>query len=81
LVCGIFGTLAVGIFGEKASFAQLTSQMIGIAVTGAFIFTISIGVFLLIDKTIGLRVTAKEELEGLDIGEHGMRAYNIESPK
>jgi Amt family ammonium transporter len=81
LVCGIFGTLAVGIFGEKASFDQLTSQMIGIAVTGAFIFTISIGVFLLIDKTIGLRVTAKEELEGLDIGEHGMRAYNIESPK
>jgi len=81
LVCGIFGTLAVGIFGEKAGFAQLTSQLIGIAVTGAFIFTISMGVFLLIDKTIGLRVTAKEELEGLDIGEHGMRAYNIESPK
>ncbi|MBX9851694.1 MAG: ammonium transporter [Cytophagaceae bacterium] len=81
LVCGIFGTLAVGFFGAKKGPDQLVSQLIGIGCVGGLSFTASIGIFLLIEKTIGLRVSAKEELEGLDIGRHGMKAYNIESSK
>lgn len=79
LVCGVFGTLAVGLFAERAGVEQLISQVIGIAATGIFAFSISIILFLLLDKTIGLRVSAKEELEGLDLGEYGMNAYNIEA--
>lgn len=81
LVCGIFGTLAVGIFGQKAGGAQLVSQLIGIGCTGLFVFSISFIFMLFLDKTIGMRVSVKEELEGLDLGKHGMRAYNIESHK
>lgn len=81
LVCGVFGTLAVGIFGSKAGGSQLISQLIGIVCTGGFVFTLSLVAFFIIDKTIGLRVSAKEELEGLDIGEHGMRAYSIDNDK
>jgi ammonium transporter, Amt family len=81
LVCGIFGTLAVGIFGQKAGGPQFISQLIGVACTGAFVFSVSLGVFFLIDKTIGLRVSAKEELDGLDVWKHGTRAYNIENSK
>ena len=44
------------------------------AVAG-FVFTISFGVWHLIRVTVGIRVTAEEELEGLDVGEHGMSAY------
>lgn len=81
LVCGIFGTLAVGIFGAKAGADQLVSQLIGVVAVGGFVFSISLLVFFIIDKTIGLRVSAKEEMEGLDIGEHGMKAYSIDSDK
>ncbi|WMJ75173.1 ammonium transporter [Cytophagaceae bacterium ABcell3] len=81
LVCGMFGTLAVGIFGSEAGGAQLISQLIGIAATGIFIFPVSLGLLFLIDKTLGLRVSSKEEIEGLDLGEHGMRAYNIDYEK
>jgi len=78
LVCGIFGTLAVGMFGELASAPQLVSQMIGIASTAAFVFPISYLLFYLIDKTIGLRISSKAEVEGLDLAEHGMKAYSID---
>lgn len=78
LVCGIFGTLAVGIFGELASGAQFVSQLIGVAAVGAFIFPLSYLILFIIDKTIGLRVSSKEEVEGLDLAEHGMKAYTIE---
>jgi Amt family ammonium transporter len=81
LVCGIFGTLAVGIFGSKAGGPQLISQLIGIVCIAGFVFTLSLIAFFIIDKTMGLRVSAKEELEGLDIGEHGMRAYSIDNDK
>ncbi|MBO9700262.1 MAG: ammonium transporter [Sporocytophaga sp.] len=84
LICGIFGTLAVGFMGDLAEThgtKQLISQAIGITSTGLFVFPITYFIFILIDKTIGLRVTAKEELEGLDIGIHGMRAYHIDNAK
>jgi Amt family ammonium transporter len=86
-ICGVWGTLSVGIFG-KASLGlvnngiiyggnpkQLGAQMVGSICTIAFV-VVSMGiVFKLIDKTVGLRVSREEELRGLDIGEHGMEAY------
>lgn len=45
LVCGIWGTLAVGIFGQLASWTQFGSQLIGIGIIGAFSFASSFGIF------------------------------------
>lgn len=75
LVCGIWGTLAVGIFGNLASSAQLFSQLIGIASVGAFSFAFAFCLFYVLKITIGVRVSPTEEIEGLDIHEHSMRAY------
>jgi Amt family ammonium transporter len=75
LVCGIWGTLAVGILGAKAGGAQLMSQLIGIVSIGAFTFLFAFVLFLVIKAIFGLRVSAEEETEGLDIGEHGNEAY------
>ena len=72
LVCGIWGTLAVGIFSPDYSFG---TQLIGVLAYGAASFLSSLGIFALIKATIGLRVSKDEELKGLDIGEHGMEAY------
>jgi len=75
LVCGIWGTLAVGLFGNLADGAQLVSQMIGVA-SYAAICTVSTFVILFtLKKTVGIRVSEKEELEGLDSHEHGITAY------
>lgn len=70
-VCGIWGTLAVAIFGG-ASFA---SQFIGAIAVAIAAFVFSIIVFGILKVTIGIRVSAEEESEGLDIGEHGQEAY------
>jgi len=78
LVCGILGTLFVGIFGKLAGGAQIVSQLIGIVAVGLFVFPLSFAFFYLLKMTIGIRVSPKEELEGLDIAEHGMKAYKIE---
>lgn len=75
LVCGIFGTLAVGLFGELAGGAQLMKQLIGVASIGAFTFIFALVLFLVIKAIMGLRVSAEEETEGLDLGEHGSEAY------
>lgn len=75
LVCGIWGTLAVGIFGSLAGFPQIISQLIGILSIGAFCLIFSFIVFFTLKKTIGIRVPEQEEVEGLDINEHGMHAY------
>ncbi len=75
LVCGIWGTLAVALFGNLAGGAQLVSQLKGIVSIGAFTFIFALVVFVAIKATIGLRVSAEEETEGLDIGEHGNEAY------
>ncbi len=75
LICGIWGTLAVGIFGDLASPEQLVSQLIGITAVGAFAFSFAFGLFYVLKITIGIRVSSIEEIEGLDIHEHSMRAY------
>jgi len=75
LVCGIWGTLAVGLFGELASGAQFISQLIGVLAVGVFCFASSLLIFYILKATLGIRVSEEEEIEGLDIGEHKMRAY------
>ncbi|MFN4242175.1 MAG: ammonium transporter [Tepidisphaerales bacterium] len=73
--CGVWGTLAVGLFGEKAGGAQLLSQIIGVVAICATAFVFALVVFAVLKATVGIRVSAEEEMEGLDIGEHGMEAY------
>lgn len=75
LVCGIWGTLAVGIFGELASLHQLWIQFVGIICVGLFTVIFTTVLWFILKKTIGIRVSEEEEINGLDIGEHGMEAY------
>lgn len=75
LICGIWGTLAVGIFGALAGFDQFLIQLIGVGIVGAFSVTTAFIILFVIKKTIGLRVNKEEELKGLDLAEHGMDAY------
>jgi len=84
---GIWGTIAVGLFGQKTlglagdgllyggGFKQLGVQLLGVACVCLFVIATMGAVFFAIKKTIGLRVGRHEELRGLDIGEHGMEAY------
>ena len=75
LVCGIWGTLAVGIFGG-AEFTVLT-QLMGVLAYGVLVFPAALLIFLAFKYSpLGLRVSEKEEIGGLDIGEHGMEAYS-----
>jgi Amt family ammonium transporter len=87
-ICGIWGTLSVGLFGSTAidsgllsdglfygGVTQIGVQFIGVVAVFAFVFPVSLGLFKLIKNTVGLRVGAEEELEGLDISEHGNEAY------
>lgn len=75
LICGIWGTLAVGIFGNMAGIDQFITQLIGVGAYAAFCIVTSFIIFYILKLTLGLRVSAKEETEGLDIHEHGMDAY------
>jgi Amt family ammonium transporter len=75
LVCGIWGTLAVGIFGNLAGADQFISQLIGVGSYAAFCVGSSFIILFTLRKTMGIRVSEKEELEGLDAHEHGMDAY------
>jgi len=75
LLCGVWGTLAVGLFGNLAGMGQVISQLIGIGAVGAFSFTFALVVWYVLKVTMGIRVSEKEELEGLDIHEHKMHAY------
>src|SRR3989339_160845 len=75
-VCGAWGTLAAGIFDINGfSWSVVGVQALGILACFAWAFTTAFILFKIIQKTIGLRVTKEEELEGLDIGEHGLEAY------
>ena len=77
LVCGIWGTLAVALFADYGEgIGSFADQLIGIAAIGAFTFLFSFIVFAIIKYTVGLRVSAEEELKGLDLGEHQMSAYS-----
>ena len=88
LVCGIWGTLAVGLFAQAqfssdvgngllfgGSAALLGVQALGIAAVGAFVSVASFILWKLVDLTIGLRVDEQEEMVGLDLSEMRMRAY------
>jgi Amt family ammonium transporter len=76
LICGIFGTLAVGLFGAKAGVDQFIYQLTGVGIVGAFCVASAWIILFTLKKTIGLRVSKQEELEGLDLHEHGMDAYS-----
>jgi Amt family ammonium transporter len=82
LVNGVFGTLCVGLFATEGGlfmgggFAKTLTQMIGIGAIGAMTFALSLGAWMLLKVTMGIRVSAEEEIEGLDVGEHGMEAYS-----
>lgn len=89
LVNGIFGTLAIGLFAQDGiagaatgnglffggGFELLGKQLIGILAAAAFVFPASLLIWYAIKKTIGLRVSLHEEIQGLDIFEHGNSAY------
>jgi len=83
-VCGIFGTIAIGLFstaeGAEGLFfgggaSQLVNQIIGVAIACSTAFIISYITFTIIKKTIGLKVHEHEEVSGLDTMEHGISAY------
>jgi Amt family ammonium transporter len=86
-LCGIWGTIAVGLFGQAAlgapsdglffggGFGQLGIQCLGVVACLGFTGVAMWIVFKLIDLTIGLRVSHETELRGLDIDEHGMESY------
>ena len=89
LVHGVLGTLFVGLFAQDGiggisslnglffggGLTLLGHQALGALCVGAFVFPSSALAWLAIKKTVGMRVTAKEEIEGLDLGEHGNQAY------
>jgi len=90
-LAGIWGTLSCGLFTDPAlakfnavghgglfytgSFVQLGAQALAVTVSFATVFTLSFSCFWVIKKTVGLRVSPRHELDGLDISEHGMWGY------
>lgn len=82
---GIWGALATGIFASSSvsgvsgliegNGAQVLTQLIGIAAVAAFAFIGTTILGKLIDVTVGLRVSQSEEIVGLDLSQHGERAY------
>lgn len=75
LICGIWGTLAVGVFGNLAGWSQLLSQFIGVLCYAAACISTAFIILFTLKKTVGIRVSELEEIEGLDLHEHGMAAY------
>ncbi|HKL20196.1 MAG TPA: hypothetical protein VJ904_00235, partial [Tichowtungia sp.] len=74
LVCGILGTLFVGLFSTNPDHSFMT-QLIGVAAYAATCFPAAFIIMFVLKKTLGIRVSEEEERKGLDIGEHGMEAY------
>ncbi|MFI4875428.1 MAG: ammonium transporter [Blastopirellula sp. JB062] len=80
-VCGAWGTLAIGLWAGDVGIltgggaAQLITQAIGVAAGFGWAFGVSMIIFVALKYTVGLRVSAEEEMKGLDITEHGMYAY------
>ena len=75
LVCGIWGTLAVGIFSTNSDHSFL-KQLLGVASYGVVTFAAAFLIFWVVKMLFGIRVSSDEELKGLDIGEHAMEAYS-----
>ena len=76
LICGIWGTIAIGIFGDKAGLSQIGNQLLGVGSIALLCLTSSFVIFYTLKKIIGVRVSKKQELQGLDISEHKMNAYS-----
>jgi Amt family ammonium transporter len=85
-ICGVWGLLSVGLFADGTygdviglfyggGWEQLAAQVIGAAVCIAWAFTLGYALFKILDKVMGIRVSPQEELAGLDISEHGTKAY------
>lgn len=74
LVCGVWGTLAVGIFSMNTDHTFMT-QLYGVASYGVFAFVAALLLFWILKVSLGIRVSEEEELQGLDISEHSMEAY------
>ena len=76
--CGVVGTLCVGLFAVEGGlfygggFNLLITQLIGVVAVAAWTITCITIIFLIIKHTVGLRVSTEEEIEGLDICEHGL---------
>ncbi|MBT6252195.1 MAG: ammonium transporter [Flavobacteriaceae bacterium] len=76
LFAGIWGTLAVGLFGDSASFEQFAVQAACVGITGVFCVVSCTIIGLITSKVFGgMRVSKEEEIAGLDGAEHGMSAY------
>jgi Amt family ammonium transporter len=89
LVNGVFGTLAVGLFAQDkitgtatgnglffgGGFKLLAAQAAGVVAVGIFTFIVAFAVWYVIKMVMGLRVSVEEEIAGLDLGEHGTKAY------
>lgn len=81
-ICGAFGTIAVGLFSVEGGlfygggFELLKTQLIGVGAVFVWCIVVSGLSFKVLDLVMGLRVTEEEEIEGLDIAEHGISAYN-----
>ena len=76
LVCGIWGTIAVALFGNYGEgVGTLSTQLLGIGAVGLYTFSFAFLVFYLLKLTVGIRVEKEEEIQGLDIGEHQAVAY------
>jgi Amt family ammonium transporter len=89
LVCGVFGTLAVGLFAQDQFSPNTTgdglffggglklflAQLVGVVAVGVFVVVASLVFWGVIKAAMGIRVPAEEEMEGLDVGEHGISAY------
>ncbi|WP_339701779.1 ammonium transporter [Algoriphagus aquimarinus] len=76
LTCGIWGTLAVGIFSTNPEHTFLT-QLAGVAICGVAAFSAAFFIFFVLKKTMGIRVSEEHERNGLDSHEHGIRGYTI----
>ena len=76
LTCGIWGTLAVGLFSSNPEHTFL-AQLKGVLICGIAAFSAAYLIFFILKKTIGVRVSAEHETEGLDSHEHGIRGYTI----
>ena len=75
LFAGIWGTLAVGIFGASKGFDQFMVQLASVGIVGAFCVIGALLITLFVKSIIGLRVSEEEESTGLDVSEHGTKAY------
>ena len=76
LTCGIWGTLAVGIFSTNPAHTFVT-QLTGVAICGFAAFSFAFLIFYILKVTMGIRVSEEHEISGLDSHEHGMRGYTI----